>query len=32
MGWVMQRWGGSFRGGVGYVGVGVGHAVVGWVM
>ena len=33
VGWVMQGWGGSQRGGVGHVGWGgVGHAGVGWVM
>ena len=38
MGWVMQGWGGSYRGGVGHAGVGqiiqgwgrVGHARVVW--
>ena len=30
VGWVMQGWGGSYRGGVGHVGVGwVGHVGVG---
>ena len=28
----MQGWGGSCRGEVGHVGVGVGHAGIGWVM
>ena len=38
VGWVMQGWNGSCRGGVSHVGVGglcrggVGHAGVGWVM
>ena len=37
VGWVMHVWGGSCRGGVGHVAVGVGwgrvgHAGVGWVM
>ena len=31
VGWVMQGWGGSCRGGVGHVGVGS-HAGVGWIM
>ena len=35
VGWVMQGWGGSCRGGVDHVGVGWGgsyRGVVGWVM
>ena len=35
MGWVMQGWGGSCRGGVGHVGLGWGGSCrggVGWVM
>ena len=31
VGWVMQGWGGSYRGGVDHTGVGVGHTRVGVV-
>ena len=30
VGWVMQGWGGSYRGRVGHAGGGLGHARVGW--
>ena len=32
VGWVIQGWGGSCRGGVDHTGVGVGHAGVEWVI